>query len=156
VRRVKIELAIASTSKVPDLLFHGTKKKFTKFSEYRPAFFSASIDYAKEYGHIIMKAHVDIKRLFDTRTDKRAVEIYNTYFVPHELNTRKAKPIKLGDPVHMNFADELWAYLSVPEYPAPHYDGIAVYESNLHAIHERFKDAEIAYVPMDVSQIHLK
>lgn len=151
---MKIQLALGSASKVPALLYHGTKKKFTKFSEYRPAFFSGSLAYAQEYGNLIWKVRLDIKHLFDTRTDKRAVEIYNDYFIPSGLARPGAKPIKLGQAVHMNYADELWSYLAVPEYPAPHYDGMVVSESGVSGLHEKFKDADIAYVPMHVSQIH--
>lgn len=147
-------LALASSS-VPKLLYHGTKKKFEKFSEYRPAFFTPNLPYAQEYGHIIMQVHLDIKHLFDTRHDRRAVEIYNDYFLPSGLAREDAKPIKFGEPVSMSDADELWSYLAVPEYPAPHYDGIAVSESNVSEIHERFKGADIAYVPLHIHQIHL-
>lgn len=148
---MKITLALASAR----IYYHGTKKKFTQFSEYRPAFFTLSEAYALEYGHILMRAHLDIKHAFDTRKDKRAVEIFNDYFIPSGLARPGTKKIKLGEPVHMNDADELWSYLAVPEYPAPHYDGIMVSESNPSAIHERFKDADMAYVPLHINQIHL-
>lgn len=144
-----------SVSKVPALLYHGTKAKFSAFSEYKPAFFSSNLDYAKEYGHIILKVHLDIKKLFDTRTDRRAVEIYNDHFLSSGLARAGAKPIKFGEPVHMNDADELWSYLSVPEYPAPHYDGMIVSESSVSGIHSKFKDADLSYVPLSIQQIHL-
>lgn len=152
---MQIFIALCGTTKVPSTVYHGTKSRFKNFSEYRPAFFSGSIDYAKEYGHIIWKVRLDIKHLFDTRTDKRAVEIYNDYFIPSGLARPGTKPIKLGQAVHMNYADELWSYLAVPEYPAPHYDGIAVSESGVSALHAKFKDADIAFVPLLISQIHL-
>lgn len=148
---MKIQLAVA-TAKV---YYHGTKKKFEKFSEYRPAFFSASLAYAQEYGPIIMKAHLDIRHIFDTRHDKRAVEIYNEYFIPSGLAHADVEPIKLGEPVDMLHADELWSYLAVPEYPAPHYDGIAVSEHGVSSLGDKFKDADIAYVPLHPQQIHL-
>lgn len=149
---MKIQLAVANSRK---LYYHGTKKKFEKFSEYRPAFFSASLAYAEQYGHIIMKAHLDIRHIFDTRTDKRAVEIYNEYFLTSGLARADVRPIKLGEAVSMNHADELWSYLAVPEYPAPHYDGIAVSEQGVSSLGSQFKDADIAYVPLHPQQIHL-
>lgn len=153
---MEIELSVASASRVPALLYHGTKKKFAKFSEYRPAFFTPSLAYAEEYGHIIMQVHLDIKHVFDTRKDKRAVQIYNEYFLNSGMAREGAKPIKLGDTVSMLHADELWSYLAVPEYPAPHYDGLVVSEQNVSQLHERFKDADVAYVPMSITQIHPK
>jgi len=151
---MEMMLALASVQ-VPKLLYHGTKKKFTKFSEYRPAFFTSVKAYAEGYGHIIMKVHVDIKRIFDTRHDKRAVEIYNDYFLPSGLARQGAKHIKLGEPVSMHHADELWSYLAIPEYPEPHYDGILVYEQMAIADHEPLKGAEFAFVPLHPDQIHL-
>ena len=148
---MKIQLAVA-TAKV---YYHGTREKFTKFSEYRPAFFTEVLAYAEGYGHNIMKARLDIRHIFDTRHDKRAVEIYNEYFLPSGLARQGARKLKLGEPVSMHHADELWSYLSVPEYPAPHYDGILVFEQITGDDHEALKGAEFAYVPMHISQIHL-
>lgn len=135
--------------------YHGSKKKFSKFSEYRPAFFSKNIEYAKAYGDIIAKVKLDIRHVFDTRTDKRAVEIFNDYFLKSGLARDRTKPMKLGEPVHFNDADELWSYLAIPEYPAPHYDGIVVSEGNLEKLNPVFKNADLAYVPLSTDQIHI-
>lgn len=135
-----------------DIYYHGTKKKFSAFSEYRPAFFTKSLDYAKEYGPIIMEAHLDIKHVFDTRNDRRAVQIYNEKFLLSGLAQDGARRITLGSPVPFREADELWAYLAIPEYPEPHYDAIIVSEGTAGtAMHA----AELSYVPLHVNQIKL-
>lgn len=147
-------MALAATQ-IPKVLYHGTKKKFTKFSEYRPAFFTPIRAYAEGYGSIIMQVRIDIKHLFDPRHDKRAVEIYNDYFLTSGLARPSARKLKLGDPVPMHDADELWSYLAVPEYPAPHYDGILVYEQMAVSAQHPLKGAEYAFVPLSPDQIHL-
>lgn len=147
---MKVQLSLSA-----DVYYHGTKKKFTAFSEYRPAFFTKSLSYAQEYGPIIMKAHLDIKHVFDTRTDKRAVSIFNDLFIASGLAQSDVTPIKLGTPVHFNHADELWAFLAVPEYQKPHYDGIVVSEGSPSKLHSSMAHADVAYVPLHVNQIKL-
>lgn len=137
----------------PQIYFHGTKSRFSKFSEYRPAFFTKSQYYAEQYGNILIKVELNVKHWFDTTKDPRAVEIFNEHFLTSDFVPVGIKPIKLGEPVHMRDADELWSYLSVPEYPAPHYDGIVVSESNISGLHKDLKDANLSYVPLDVKQI---
>lgn len=130
--------------------YRGCKAKYAKFSEYRPVFFSKSAEYATAYGPILVKAHLDVKRFFDTRYDKNAVRIFNEYFLKSGLAHDKASPIVLGTPVTANDADELWSYLSVPEYPGVRYDGIIVFEGDVGAY---YADANMSYVPLHVSQI---
>src|SRR6185437_4704311 len=101
---MRIEIALASS----DIYYHGTKKKFSKFSEYRPAFFTKNLAYAKKYGHIVLTVRLNMHKIFDTRQDKRAVQIYNDYFLSSGLAREGAKKIKLGQPVSMVDADELW------------------------------------------------
>ena len=148
---MKMQIALASS----EVYYHGTKKKFSKFSEYRPAFFTKNLAYAQEYGPLILAAKLNMHKVFDTYRDKRAVQIYNEYFLSSGLARPEAKLIKLGHHVSMNDADELWAYLAVPEYPAPHYDGLIVSEQGVSSLHEKFKGADLAYVPMSVDQIQL-
>lgn len=145
----------ATLSLSSDVYYHGTDKKFAQFSEYRPAFFTKNIHYAQEYGKNLIKARLDIRLLFDTRTDRRAVDIYNNHFLKSGLAPRPSASIKLGAPVHTSDADELWSYLCYPDYPPPHYDGILVSEGDMELLHEKFNGANVSYVPLFIKQIHV-
>lgn len=147
---MRIQLSISA-----DVFYRGVKKNLAKFSEFRPVFFTKNLPYAQQYGDVVLKAQLNVKKFFDTRTDARAVEIYNEHFLTSGLANANAKTIKLGTPVAANDADELWSYLSVPEYPAPHYDGIIVSEGDVGNLHPSMKGAEFSYVPMHVNQIKL-
>lgn len=147
---MRIQLSMSA-----DIFYRGVKANLAKFSEYRPVFFTKNLPYAQQYGDVVLRAQLNVKLFFDTRTDARAVEIYNKHFLPSGLAHANAKPIKLGTPVAANDADELWSYLSVPEYPAPHYDGIIVSEGDVGSLHHSMNGAEISYVPLHVSQIKL-
>lgn len=142
-----------SLSNDEEIFYRGVKSGRIKFSEYRPVFFTKCLEYAKQYGTEIVHARLNVKRYFDTRTDKRAVNIYNNGFLTSGLANKDAKPIKLGQPVAANDADELWAYLAVPEYDGPKYDGLVVWEGDLAFAGEAFESARLSYVPLSTSQI---
>lgn len=135
----------------PLVCYHGTNKVFSKFSEYRPSFVTPNKAYAKQYGKILMSLYVSIQKPFDTRSDTHAVRIYNEHFTKFDLARADVKPVKLGEPVHMNHADELWAFLI--ENPQFGYDGMYVWESSVSSIHDSLATADISIVPLHPWQL---
>lgn len=135
----------------PLVCFHGSNKVFSKFSEYRPAFITPNLAYAKQYGRVIMELYLSIKKPFDTRYDRKAVQIYNEHFIKYDLARADVKPIKLGDAIHMNHADELWSFLV--ENPQFGYDGIYVFEGEVSDLSHTLQSANIAIVPLHGWQI---
>lgn len=142
-----------SLSASGELFYRGVKGGRLSHSEYRPVFFTKCIDYARQYGPDVITAHLNVKRYFDTRIDRRAVDIYNNGFLRSGLAHKESKPIKLGLPVAANDADELWSYLAVPEYAGPKYDGIIVWEGDLAFAGQAFDTARVSYVPISINQI---
>lgn len=144
---------LVSLSNNNELFYRGVKSGRSSFSEYRPVFFTKCIDYARQYGTEVLSVHLNVKRYFDTRVDARAVDIFNNGFLKSGMAHKDAKPLRLGQPVTANDADELWSYLSVPDYDGAKYDGIIVWEGDLAFAGAAFEQARLSYVPLNVSQI---
>jgi hypothetical protein len=148
------------------IAYHGTGAKITQF--YQPGtaghFFTQNKDYAMGYSGKSSKSLIDkpkktrnylltveltIERMFDTKSDPAAVELYNSQFVPtiNAIHAKYKQPlvpeIEAGKMVSFIYADELYRYFM--RYPSQ-YDGMLVDEGGTFGT---------AIVPFNASQIKI-
>lgn len=114
--------------------YHGTGAKFDQFFQptMKPHFFTTDKTYASAYsggksykGYIggkgkprnyLLTVEVEIKHMFDTKSDETARDYYNHQFLPYfnRINTKYKQPlapeIKPGEMVSFVYADSLWRY----------------------------------------------
>ena len=116
------------------IAYHGTGRKITQFFDPHLAghFFTQDKEYAKAYAggktplslidkprktrNYLLTVELDIKHMFDTKTDPQALEFYNTQFLSR-INALGAKYSKPPRPVlppgkYVSFvdADDLFRY----------------------------------------------
>lgn len=139
--------------------YHGSKFPLDLSVNYKPIFFTKDIKYAKEYGPKIFKYEVIFRKLFDTATDKTAVEIYNKDFIPFAKIKFKNESdrfieIKYGQYVDFLTVDYLWLFLRISKRNGKNfgYDSIVCDEGRF-AISNKSK---LSYIPLDVTQIKNK
>lgn len=134
-----------------------------------PIFFSEDQRYASQYGDMLIKAKIKLNKVFDTKSDPVAVDIFNNYFRGSEFDVTGADKIELGQPVSFVCADYLWSYLSMNYFYREHtpnaydgeaYDGIVVNEGMGHGKGETWEGvmgldekANTSIVPIDRSNI---
>lgn len=133
------------------IFYHGNENKEHYFSEIRPSFFSTDKEYSSGYGKYVYSYNLEIKKPFDPATDEIARTYYNENFLQSEL-AEDARPLELGEHIHINHADNFWAYISSEEEMGNGlgYDSIIVNEGS--SLINEYK-TNLSIVPLSVKQI---
>ena len=144
---------------VPDILYHGTDKKFTTFNDNKPIFFVDNLDVAKTYGPYIVKAKLYMDNPIELDFEGGSTyHFFDKWYLPSDL-ANKLKSIATDMKNRYSIDEDLKEYLECLGFSDLYGDLDGVIMKNINdsmgdifAVHPRVANN---YVVFDKKQIKI-